>query len=221
MIISEKSRAPGGGAPWAERTWARSPPAKHIHLMPFHLPTAVRNQFGWPRSRSCSDRWVHGCVFPGRNAHIRSSTVVYVRKSHDRKNSQKLVRTRKWDFCHRNTLLYVEIVFWNFVLALHEKRIQLFNSVNNSECMKQHCTSPLMDFFINRSHLVEWTAQLSPSSWILTHLQETAKNTSVPSLFHPLILALSILILFCLSVFFFYKLHTLDPLSIAYYISNC
>ncbi len=38
--------------------------------------------------------------------------------------------------------------------------------------------------------------ELYPSSWILTHLQETAKNTSLPSLFDPLTLALSILILF-------------------------
>ncbi len=61
------------------------------------------------------------------------------------------------------------------------------------------------DFFINCSHLVEWPAQLNPSSWILSHLQETAKNTSLPSLFDPLTLALSILILFYLSVFFLFK----------------
>ncbi len=35
--------------------------------------------------------------------------------------------------------------------------------------------------------------ELNPSSWILTHLQETAKNTSLPSLFDALTLALSIL----------------------------
>ncbi len=46
------------------------------------------------------------------------------------------------------------------------------------------------DFFINCSHLVEWPAKLNPSSWILTHLQETAKNTSLPFLFDPLTLAL-------------------------------
>ncbi len=56
----------------------------------------------------------------GRNAHIRSSTVVYVSKSHDWKNSQKLVRTRKWNFWHRNTLLYIQIVFRNFVHAWHD-----------------------------------------------------------------------------------------------------
>ncbi len=60
-------------------------------------------------------------------------------------------------------------------------------------------------FFINCSHLVEWPAQLNPSSWILSHLQETAKNTSLPSLFDPLTLAISILILFYLSVFFLCK----------------
>ncbi len=46
---------------------------------------------------------------------------------------------------------------------------------------------------------------LNPSSWILSHLQESAKNTSLPSLFDPLTLALSILILFYLSVFFLFK----------------
>ncbi len=38
----------------------------------------------------------------------KSSTVVYISKSHDLKNSQKLGRTRKWGFWHRNT---VQIVF--------------------------------------------------------------------------------------------------------------
>ncbi len=56
----------------------------------------------------------------------------------------------------------------------------------------------------------------------MKHLQETAKNTSLPSLFDPLTLALSILILFYLSVFFlFKKKHTLDPLSTAYLFCNC
>ncbi len=79
------------------------------------------------------------------------------------------------------------------------------------------------DFFINCSHLVEWPAQLNPSSWLLTHLQETAKNTSLPSLFDPLTLALSILNLFYLICLLFYKkkTDTFDPLSIAYLLSNC
>ncbi len=79
------------------------------------------------------------------------------------------------------------------------------------------------EFFINCSHLVEWLAQLNPSSWILSHLQETAKNISHPSLFDPLSLTLSILILFYLSVFFLFKKipHTFDPLSTAYLFSNC
>ncbi len=47
-----------------------------------------------------------------------------------------------------------------------------------------------------------------PSSWILTHLQETAKNTSLPSLFDPLTLALSILILFYLICLLFIKKNT-------------
>ncbi len=50
-------------------------------------------------------------------------------------------------------------------------------------------------------------------SWVLSHLQETAKNTSLPSLFDPRTLALSIIIY--LFVFFFYIKNTLDPLSLA------
>ncbi len=57
-------------------------------------------------------------------------------------------------------------------------------------------------------------AQFNPSSWILSHLQETAKNTSLPSLFDPLTLALSILILFYLSVLFLFKKITHTWLSI-------
>ncbi len=61
------------------------------------------------------------------------------------------------------------------------------------------------DFFIKCSLLVEWPAQLYPSSWTLKHLQESAKNTSLPSLFDPLTLALSILFLFYLfSIFNLY-----------------
>ncbi len=62
-----------------------------------------------------------------------------------------------------------------------------------------YCTIPkrhritFTDFFIYCSHLVEWPAQLNPSSWIINHLQE---NTSLPSLFDPLTLAHSILIYF-------------------------
>ncbi len=52
---------------------------------------------------------------------------------------------------------------------------------------------------------MEWPAQLNPSSWVLSHLQETDKNTYLPSSFDPLILELSILILFYLLVFFLFK----------------
>ncbi len=74
-----------------------------------------------------------------------------------------------------------------------------------------------------------WWNDLPNSIRAASHLQETAKNTSLPSLFDPLTLALSILILFYLSVFFLFKkhthththTHTLDPLSIAFLFSNC
>ncbi len=60
---------------------------------------------------------------------------------------------------------------------------------------KRH-TITFTDFYINCSLLMEWPAHLNPSSWVLKHLQESPKNTSLPSLFDPLTLALSILILF-------------------------
>ncbi len=50
------------------------------------------------------------------------------------------------------------------------------------------------DFYINCSLLV--TCPTQSSSWVLNHLQESAKNTSLPSLCNPLTLALSILITF-------------------------
>ncbi len=52
-----------------------------------------------------------------------------------------------------------------------------------------------------------WPAQLNPSSWILLHLQEMAKNTSLPSLFDPVTRALSILILFYLICLLLFKEH--------------
>ncbi len=69
-----------------------------------------------------------------------------------------------------------------------------------------YCTIPkrhkitFTDFYINCSHLVTCrtqSEQLNPY-----HLQETAKNTSLPSSFVPLTLALSILILLYLFVFY-------------------
>ncbi len=48
----------------------------------------------------------------------RSSTVVYVIKNNDRKNSPKLVRIRKWDFWHRNTLLYIQTFFFKLCPCL-------------------------------------------------------------------------------------------------------
>ncbi len=50
----------------------------------------------------------------------------------------------------------------------------------------QRDTKPLSQTF-SLTVPIWWNdLELYPSSWILTHLQETAKNTSLPSLFHPL-----------------------------------
>ncbi len=71
-----------------------------------------------------------------------------------------------------------------------------------SEWTTLYCAIPkrhkitFTDFYIKFSLLVEWPAQLNQSNWVLSHLQEPAKNTSLPSLFDPLTLALSILNLF-------------------------
>ncbi len=51
----------------------------------------------WPALLQSMRAWARSS---GRNAHIRSSTVVYVSKSHDRK------KTRKLDFWHRNTVMH-------------------------------------------------------------------------------------------------------------------
>ncbi len=72
-------------------------------------------------------------------------------------------------------------------------------------CIPTRYKITFTDFYIKCFLLVEWPAQLNPSSWVLSHLQESAKNTSLPSLFDPLTLALSILILFYLSVFLLKK----------------
>ncbi len=42
-------------------------------------------------------------------------------------------------------LCYTSKIFFE-TLSMLSMRIQLFNSVNNSECMKQHCTPPLKAF---------------------------------------------------------------------------
>ncbi len=97
------------------------------------------------------------------------------KRSHDRKNSQNLYEPGS-EILPQKLLCYTsKLCFWNFVPCFAEKRIQLFNSVNNSECMKQHCTSPFNGLFITVPIWWNELAQLSPSSWILT-LFRTAKN---------------------------------------------
>ncbi len=95
-------------------------------------------------------------------------------------------------FCNIIKIFTVTIDHFNATLL--NRSINLLNTYVNVNLIK--C-----------SLLVEWPAQLNPSSWILSHLQETAKNTSLPSLFDPLTLALSILILFYLFFFFLLKKH--------------
>ncbi len=83
--------------------------------------------------------WARSCSRSGR-CHIRSSTLVYVMKSHDRKKLSETctnpeVRFLAHKYCYTSKLFFE-------TLSMLSMRIQLFN-VNNSECMKQHCTPPL------------------------------------------------------------------------------
>ncbi len=78
----------------------------------------------------------------GRNAHIRSSTVVYVSKSHDWKKLSETCTNPEGRFVFATEILIFKSFFET--LAMLSMRIQLFNSVNNSEWTKQHCTPPLI-----------------------------------------------------------------------------
>ncbi len=96
-------------------------------------------------------------------------------------------------------------LYLNSVLQTYVPLEAYVLKVNDALFIPKRHNITFTDFYINCSHLVEWPAQLNPSSWILSHLQETAKNTPRPSLLDPLTLALSILILFYLSAFFLFK----------------
>ncbi len=97
--------------------------------------------------------------FSRRNAHIRSSTVVYVNKSHDwKKTFRNLYKSGRKIFA-TEILCHTSKSFFE-TLSMLSMRIQLFNSVNNSECMKQHCTPPLSSLwgFKYQAHIgVRWT----------------------------------------------------------------
>ncbi len=80
----------------------------------------------------------------GRNAHIRSSTVVYVIKNNDRKKLSETCTNPEVRFLAQKYSV-VRPKFFFETLSMLSMRIQLFNSVNNSECMKQHCTPPLKE----------------------------------------------------------------------------
>ncbi len=81
----------------------------------------------------------------GRNAHIRSSTVVYVIKNNDRKKLSETCTNPEVRFLAQKYSV-IRPKFFFETLSMLSMRIKLFNSVNNSECMKQHCTAPLRYF---------------------------------------------------------------------------
>ncbi len=82
--------------------------------------------------------------FSVRNAHIRSSTVIYVSKSHVRiKLSETCTNPEVRFLAQKYSVIHPNFDFFFLILSMISMIIQLFNSVNNSECMKQHCTPPL------------------------------------------------------------------------------
>ncbi len=91
------------------------------------------------RARACSS---------GRNAHIRSSTVAYVSKSYDRKKTLRNFYEPGSEIFGTEILCYSSKLFFE-TLSMLSMRVQLFNSVNNSECMKQHCTPAHLKYIIN------------------------------------------------------------------------
>ncbi len=67
-------------------------------------------------------------------------------------------------------LCYTSKFFFE-TLSMLSMRIQLFNSVNNSECMKQHCTPPLREAWKQR--------RMMPSKWISDASGEMNTSTHV------------------------------------------
>ncbi len=78
----------------------------------------------------------------GRNAHIKSSTVVYViKKQRSKKLSETCTNPEVRFLAQKYSVIRPNFFF--LTLSMLSMRIKLFTSVNNSECMKQHCTPPL------------------------------------------------------------------------------
>ncbi len=74
------------------------------------------------------------------NAHIRSSTLQDVMKSHARKKlSQNYTKPERVCLAQKFSILQPNRFFFFFnSLAMFSMRIQLFNSVNNTTCIKYH-----------------------------------------------------------------------------------
>ncbi len=78
----------------------------------------------------------------GRNAHIRSSTLVYVSKSHNLKKLSETCMNPEVRFLAQKYSVIRPNCFLKLCPCLAWESNS--NSVNNSECMKQHCTPPLI-----------------------------------------------------------------------------
>ncbi len=78
----------------------------------------------------------------GRNAHIRSSTIVYVIKNHDRKKLSETCTNPEVRFlAQKYSVIRPNFIFFE-TLPMLSMRIQLFNSVNNSECLSGYLLFP-------------------------------------------------------------------------------
>ncbi len=110
-------------------------------ILPERVPCSAAEWSTWMAALSLSLLLVRARArSSGRNAHIRSFTVVYVSKSHSLKTLWNFYQPGSEIF-GTETLCYMSKLFFE-TLSMFSMRIQLFNRVNNAECMKQHCTPP-------------------------------------------------------------------------------
>ncbi len=120
-----------------------SQPKTHFfrdHSSPSKSRAAGDEARWWGALCFSSGRCVHGPRSSGRNAHISSSTLVYV-KIHDRKNISETCTNPGSKIFGTEILCYTSKLFLKLCPCLAWESNSL-NSVNNSECLEQHCTLP-------------------------------------------------------------------------------
>ncbi len=124
-----------------------------------------------------------------RNAHIRSSTVIYVTKL--RQQEPRLKNLSRNMYIFGTEILFIRLNSF-FILSMLSMRIQLFNSVNNSECMKQHNTPPpppLIQcdncwFFVNLDFLLFSHTVFAPIDLLLNRFTNSVYEWVSESTYH-------------------------------------